>query len=163
MSTTIARIKIPNANMVAMTPASQYYINSNGTLTLAGTSVTPPTVFDATDYRAIKVIIAVGSPGLTTAAGGQVTIQPSVLPEIASQPAAGMLTFVAADGVAIVTGLGAAAATLSGSRSLGVENSATPAPVLMSQFVLELVFSTSPTAGADLYLWCLGFGWKSYE
>lgn len=148
--------------MAAMTPATAYWIANNGSLSLLSTATVPTAVYDASPYRAVKIVATVGSPGLTTAATGIIIVQPSINPEIPI-PAAGIPTYNSADGSNAITGINAVAFNSTFSKGLNVENSGIATSLIWVQFALGLQFATVPTAGADMFIYVLGCGWKSYE
>jgi hypothetical protein len=155
MSIQIARIRIPNASMAAMNPGQAYFIDPSGSLLTANTATKPLYVWDGSPYRAIKLIASVGSPGMTSASAGTIGLQPSVLPDWQNPPAAGMPFYASADGSNQITTLAAAATTVSSNMFFPAQITGS----LIGNFTLTLTFTTVPTAGADLWLYVLGWKW----
>jgi len=165
MATTIARIQIPNASLLAanIAAATTYYIPRNAAAGFANaplvnvnaTTLGAGYIFDVSEYSGCLLVAT--TAGMTSAAGCVVSAQ-GIHPELQPLPAASQPIPIA--GAGFTFSLPAIAATAS---TQGLAFNAVTSANRVSSVALEVAFTTLPTAGADLWVYLFGFPWKSYE
>lgn len=165
MAIVVARIQIPNASLRAanISAATTYYIprqaaNGFGSAPLLNiNSATLPAqyVFDVSPYASCQLIAT--SAGMTTAAGCVVSAQ-AILPETSPLPVASLP--IPITGAGFIKSCPAIAATAS---TQGISFNDVTNVARMSTIALTVALTTLTTAGADLWVYLLGFPWKSYE
>lgn len=161
----IHRIQIPNASLRAanISAATTYYIPRTAAQGFANApllnvnSATLPSqyVFDVSPYASCLLVAT--TAGMTTAAGCVVSAQ-AILPETSPLPVASLPIPIAGAGFTKSCPAIAAAASTQAIPFNEPGNAGR-----MATCALTVALTTLTTAGADLWVYLLGFPWKSYE